>query len=558
MNFQKLLILLSLMIFTNSFVLAEISKEQYINWYKDISISEMERTGIPASIKLAQGILESRFGNSSLATDANNHFGIKCHDGWSGGRYYLKDDDRDKSGRLIKSCFRVYPHAEQSFYDHSEFLTTRSRYAGLFQLQRDDYKGWARGLKQAGYATNPQYANLLIKVVEDNKLYRFDSMSSQVIAEVVEEPVEMPQDKTRPVITNPQTKVPSTKPAEKPATNIPAYASYEMFPVKGNKSQFRINDAIVVPAENGETILMVANKEKIPVQRLIKYNDLTPHQDLIDGQYVFLQPKRKKYRGKRSSHKVRYGETMYTISQLYGIKLTQLYRLNQMDPNEKREPKVGARVSVKSKAQRPPALHPKGYVSPIQRRVNPGRVSPKVKNEISQNIDKQQNTNINKIESNKSVFSEPTREVKEERKYNAVTSSSPDHEKMVVNPVVKENKSVHEMKKDEPGSVEVKSESGTQKTSDPIERKPHVVYPRQTVSVEKKDSGEVDLTSEVHNSSPVQYQESETTTGIMYVVKKGDTLYNLSKRFNTTVEALKLKNDLSSNTISIGQSLIIE
>ncbi|WP_262250193.1 glucosaminidase domain-containing protein [Parapedobacter soli] len=138
----------------------------YIDQYKDIAIAEMEQYGIPASIKLAQALLESGNGNSTLAREANNHFGIKCTPEWNGGKTYHDDDQRG-------DCFRVYKRVEDSFHDHSQFLL-RKRYAALFELDKDDYKGWAKGLKAAGYATNPRYADLLISLIERYELYQYD------------------------------------------------------------------------------------------------------------------------------------------------------------------------------------------------------------------------------------------------------------------------------------------------------------------------------------------------------------------------------------------------
>jgi len=148
-----------------------LSGHQYIERYKDIAITEMERYGIPASIKLAQALLESGNGNSSLAREANNHFGIKCTPEWVGGKTYKDDDRRD-------DCFRVYAQPEDSFKDHSQFLL-RKRYAALFELDKDDYKGWARGLKAAGYATNPRYADLLIDLIERYELHQYDRPESR-------------------------------------------------------------------------------------------------------------------------------------------------------------------------------------------------------------------------------------------------------------------------------------------------------------------------------------------------------------------------------------------
>lgn len=145
-------------------------KDRYIEKWAATAVREMQRSGIPASITLAQGLVESRAGLSDLAKEGNNHFGIKCHSGWTGGRMYHDDDAKGE-------CFRVYDSAEESFRDHSDFLTGRQRYAALFRLDITDYKGWAEGLRKAGYATSPSYASQLIKVIEDYKLYEYDVMS---------------------------------------------------------------------------------------------------------------------------------------------------------------------------------------------------------------------------------------------------------------------------------------------------------------------------------------------------------------------------------------------
>lgn len=164
--------LLLIICFSSLFPLALLAdeKDRYIKKWAATAVSEMERSGIPASITLAQGLVESGAGLSDLATEGNNHFGIKCHNGWTGGRMYHDDDAKGE-------CFRVYDSAEQSFRDHSDFLTSRQRYASLFRLDTSDYRGWAEGLMKAGYATSSTYASQLIKVIEDYKLYEYDVMS---------------------------------------------------------------------------------------------------------------------------------------------------------------------------------------------------------------------------------------------------------------------------------------------------------------------------------------------------------------------------------------------
>ena len=154
--------------------------EAYIEQYKHIAVSEMQRTGIPASIKLAQGMLESASGRSTLAREANNHFGIKCNGGWEGETYYREDDDHDKAGNLIKSCFRKFNHATESFFEHSHFLTDQKRYRFLFDIQKGDYKAWAYGLKKAGYATDKAYPTKLITIIEKYQLYLYDQMEGEL------------------------------------------------------------------------------------------------------------------------------------------------------------------------------------------------------------------------------------------------------------------------------------------------------------------------------------------------------------------------------------------
>ena len=171
MSYRKFSLLLLLVFAAFNLGAHNLSREQYIDKYKDIAIRQMHKTKIPASIILAQACLESSDGNSALARKANNHFGIKCHDGWKGKKFKQDDDERNE-------CFRKYEKAVDSFTDHSNFLRSRTRYASLFDLPISDYKGWAHGLKAAGYATNPKYAQLLINIIEEYELYKYDSAGS--------------------------------------------------------------------------------------------------------------------------------------------------------------------------------------------------------------------------------------------------------------------------------------------------------------------------------------------------------------------------------------------
>lgn len=221
----------------------------YIERYKDIAISEMEEYGIPASIKLAQALLESGNGNSRLAREANNHFGIKCTPEWQGGKTYHDDDRRN-------DCFRVYSRAEDSFHDHSQFLL-RKRYAALFELDQDDYKGWARGLKAAGYATNPRYADLLISLIERYELYRYDrpaTRNEKIHREAVVQ-TEIVQNKAEP---------------ETPAAETKAPVRIDIHEVK-----------------QGDTLAAIARKYGMETKELMDLNGLTT-QSLFIGQLILV------------------------------------------------------------------------------------------------------------------------------------------------------------------------------------------------------------------------------------------------------------------------------
>lgn len=296
----------------------QISLSQYIETYKEVAMEEMRRHGIPASIKLAQGILESGFGNSDLALAANNHFGIKCH-GWAGRTFYKDDDKPDE-------CFRAYDNPLQSFYDHSEFLTGRPRYSGLFELDIMDYRAWARGLRQAGYATNPRYPELLIGVIERNSLYQFDKQALEGLAT------------SRPV-------APRSRPA--PDTATPA-AHPDGFPSVGVGRQVHENNRIrYVYARRGDTPESIAEEMGMWPREIYRYNEMEQRGSLQVGQIVYLQPKRR--RASEQYHHVKAGESMYDISQKYGIRLRSLYRRNAMEQGS--EPRPGQRLYLRGRVR---------------------------------------------------------------------------------------------------------------------------------------------------------------------------------------------------------------
>lgn len=270
----------------------KLSPADYINQYKDEAIKEMYLSGVPASITLAQGMLESGNGNSALAVYANNHFGIKCHKGWNGYSYYMDDDEKNE-------CFRKYETVFESYSDHSDFLKSRDRYAFLFELPRTDYKAWAKGLKQAGYATASNYAEQLIELIERYKLFEFDSDSGM--------PVKSLSETTR------QT------------------AKLEL------RQVLRFNHTRFIIARNGDSFFKIASEFNLELEDLLKYNDLPKGEKLQAGSKLYVQRKRRK--ALEPFHVVTKGETMHSISQLHGIRLYWLYKRNRMAYGQ--EPKVG-------------------------------------------------------------------------------------------------------------------------------------------------------------------------------------------------------------------------
>ena len=288
------------MLIITQLVFCQVSQDRlyYISKYQKIAQEEMERTGVPASIKLAQAILESNGGKSELSRKANNHFGIKCGGSWDARTYFRMDDDKDDKGNDIESCFRVYKNPESSFVAHSEFLRGNKRYDFLFDMPINDYKSWAHGLKKAGYATNPKYPHLLIKIINDYELDQFDNLFEPGLDPMVAstddnfmlEEIARIEGETR------HAKAKETKAKKRKilAINHRAVA---------NK---KLNDISIVYAEHDDTPETIAAKTDVPMKRLFKYNDglTNPNQALPENMVVFLQPKRKAFRGKKKFHKV--------------------------------------------------------------------------------------------------------------------------------------------------------------------------------------------------------------------------------------------------------------
>lgn len=412
--------------------------EQYIHRFKEIARNEMIKSGIPASIKLGQGILESGFGNSDLAKNANNHFGIKCHKEWNGNTYHMDDD-------AANECFRVYKNPDESYLDHTHFLTSRSRYADLFKLEPTDYKSWAEGLQKAGYATNPKYASTLIGLIEKYELYHHDKPGGKE---------HKPFDSHKHVVNEQST----------------VLNPHDKLNIKQSEAVFYFNGLKTVRVQESDDLRTVARRYNIPANYLASFNDLDINTEVIPGAILYIQAKKNK--AKKEKHLVTNDETMHEISQLYGIKLDALLKRNLL--NEGQEPANGETIFMKKKATKMPALRKK-ETKPV----------------------------------------------------------------IMPAPVQKEE------------TIEVKKEEEIQQVSEPVIAK--VEAPVVTKPVQ-----EVKPVVEKPNEKTVISQPQASANNITHTVEKGDTLYNLSKRYNVTVQEIIQKNMIEDNNIKIGQTLIIK
>ena len=321
------------------------SASNYISTYKDLAISEMRRTGVPASITLAQGMLESDYGRSTLARIGNNHFGIKCHNGWNGQTMRQHDDRRNE-------CFRKYRRPEDSFYDHSDFLKTGSRYSFLFDLDPTDYKSWARGLRKAGYATNPDYANMLIRKIEENKLYDFDKGSTasysappEKVQEKLPEKIQgNTHDKVKGEVIPVETKAGTGETVKANQGTITFGDVMAKMPriMENNRIQYII-------VKDGETRERIEKDFDLLKWELARYNDLKEYFTPVAGQLLYLEPKRDRAESGLEFHTAAAGETMHAISQKYGVRLKSLFEMNRME--EGNEPVSGQKIWLQPQKQ---------------------------------------------------------------------------------------------------------------------------------------------------------------------------------------------------------------
>jgi LysM repeat protein len=439
---------------------------QYIDRYKELAIIEMHRSGVPASITLSQGVLESSSGNSRLAKFANNHFGIKCKGNWTGKTIYANDDAPDE-------CFRAYGSVLESYKDHSDFLRKNWRYHELFELKITDYKGWCHGLRKAGYATNPQYGKILINLIERYDLSQYDTRK-------------LPKKKT---------------------------------PEEGEK----INGVPIKIASKDETVRSIANENYLKDKHIRKWNDLPRDEEIKTGEIVYLKPKRR--RGSEQKHIVTSSDNMRSISQTYGIKLKHLYKKNRMETGT--EPKEGEvlymhkkRASddpIKTEVQRPNWEEEKKFINPSA--------------ENQRIIDSTQFNNPGAI--------------------NKVTIEVPDFHIIVKGDnIYRIAEKYHVLEEDI-----LKWNPNLNPNAMRIGQK---IILKEELSSSNNLREEDDIKEKLSNEETEKIQKTIVVDGTMtHIVVKGDTLYNICKRYSVTIEQLKQWNNIENITIQIGQKLIV-
>ncbi len=346
-------------------------QELYIQKWAPTAVREMYRSGVPASITLAQGILESRYGLSSLATEGNNHFGIKCHKDWKGKSMRYDDDAKGE-------CFRVYDSADESFQDHSDFLRYRDRYKFLFDLKTTDYKGWAYGLKKAGYATDPNYPAKLIKYIEDYKLYEYDTMTSEEAERFVQTAEaeagvavggsKVDSDKKTAAVGKDKAKkdrkarrarkkrakeVSETEviPASPLSLEEPMRIDkngLEVFSFSLTREAYSRNGVPFITSVEGETYSSIAASYHLYLNELLRFNDLAHSEELLPGTVVYLQAKKNQTAKGLDKYIVgEDGESLRDICQRFAVKMSSVMKMNGFTAGY--EPREGDTIILRGK-----------------------------------------------------------------------------------------------------------------------------------------------------------------------------------------------------------------
>ncbi|WP_419511235.1 glucosaminidase domain-containing protein [Alistipes sp.] len=335
MNISKKAILLAGILLTAATGVTgqvRLTREEYIDRYKSIAVAHMERYGIPASITMAQGILESDCGNSWLSVQSNNHFGIKCKRNWTGGKVYYDDDAKGE-------CFRSYPSVEASYHDHAEFLDSQPRYDSLFAYSSSDYKSWARGLKAAGYATAPDYAQRLVRIIEENQLFLLDQPDGERLY----------ASRSGRRITDPEGWFADQSSVDQVATSSSAVDpdNYRVtINAHNGYNVYETNGVHYVLAKEGDTFENIGRKFRLSPRNLRKFNDLKGKTaQPMTGEVIYIERKKKRWDGNAHTHICREGETAYAVGQSYAIRTRSVEKLNRLKPGSVLE--KGRQIRIK-------------------------------------------------------------------------------------------------------------------------------------------------------------------------------------------------------------------
>jgi len=475
------------------------AQADYIQNFKNAAMLEMERGGVPASIILAQGLLESAAGQSELALQANNHFGVKCGSSWKGKTYKKQDDDRDKEGNLIESCFRKYDKVSDSYYDHGEFLRDpkkANRYGFLFNLDRTDYKGWARGLQSAGYATSGDYADRLINLIERYQLYEYDRGGGASVLQ--------PGSPVKPV-----------EPGQSGQTNQPTGSTGNP-----NNPQLpplqrigRVNDVKVVLTYPGESLDEIARTYRISTEKVVDYNErhYPPGFKLKENTRIFIQEKRSKWAGRASEHFVQEGQTMFDISQQYGICLDKLRSRNGLRAGE--EPAIGEKIKLKGSRK-------KSDVVRLRDTSNDPKNDPAWP--TSQPGSKPATTPPGKMTTDPDILFEI--EGNEAGNKPATTSQPP-------------------------------ATTTSQPSTPPAPPRPATTNGTPPVPY---NPTEPDKQTQPGNNTWQPTQPAVQVPNGYHLVQKGETLYALSRKYNVPVPKLRTLNNLKNDNIQAGQMLRVQ
>lgn len=540
----------------------------YIARYRELAIAEQKRTGIPAAIKLAQGIHETVAGTSPLSVNANNHFGIKCKKSWTGETYAHTDDAPNE-------CFRKYPSSEASYLDHSDYLSKSPRYAGLFKLSMTDYAAWAVGLRAAGYATNPKYAQALIKIIEDYRLQEYtyaalgnDLPGTDVAKEIVPEH-DAPVARREPAMTIiPAANITPVEPVAiqaaetaTPVTQIEEQRVNTSATIKVDEGkiahppygqQTRVNGLKAVYAKKGDTPLEYAFKFDIRYERLLEMNDISD-KPLPFDMYLYLE--RKHFTAERPSRTVKQGETLLQIAQEEGVQLKFLRAMNMLEPGE--EPYPGTVLELQHRAKEKPRVAITGpstpqtpAIPPVVAKAEPVAEEAKVEPVATEPIAQEEPKQVEKLAGQSvpaaALIKEMAKEaepVKEPEVVAATTvETAPSAPTRVATvPAAQPKATEPEKPADELDALKAKFD--------------RFVY---TKNGNITTGSEEEATQLPTQASAKPKPAAESRDAQYYVVKKGDTAFSIAKRNNITMKQLMDWNNLNFETIKVGQKLKVQ